>query len=201
MPSTASTSNAQLRSRTLLLAEHPLLSIQTPLSRNSLPAPLRVAASVPEAAPGRALAPLYKHSSPSTLPLVRRLQLITNLTHTACTPPRSCFGPKRCLWWSVCVSLQTFIPPNAATCEAPVAYHKPHSHTRPLPTFTAQLLRSPTLPLVERLRLLLTASDILRGQGEALTIDRRDFYVRLYEALALAPYRQLGEAEGGWKVL
>lgn len=70
---------------------------------------------------------------------------------------------------------------------------------KPLHPYT-QLLRSPTLPLVERLRLLLTASDILRGQGEALTIDRRDFYARLYEALALAPYRQLGEAEGGWKV-
>lgn len=48
-----------------------------------------------------------------------------------------------------------------------------------------QLLCSPALPLAERLRLLLTASDILRGQGEALTIDRRDFYIRLYDTLTL----------------
>ncbi|KAG1668841.1 hypothetical protein FOA52_004936 [Chlamydomonas sp. UWO 241] len=56
-----------------------------------------------------------------------------------------------------------------------------------------QLLLSPNLPLVERLRLLLTASDILKGQGEALTIDRRDFYVRLYDALLLVPFRTLAE--------
>jgi nucleolar complex protein 3 len=57
------------------------------------------------------------------------------------------------------------------------------------------LLRSPALPLEDRFRLLLTASDILRGQGEALTIDRKDFYIKLYEAIGLVPYRQLGVDE------
>lgn len=44
-----------------------------------------------------------------------------------------------------------------------------------------QLLRSPGLPLLERLRVLLTASDILRGQGEALNVDRREAHTRLYQ--------------------
>ena len=66
-----------------------------------------------------------------------------------------------------------------------------------------QLLRAPALPLIDRLRLLLTASDILRGQGEALNVDRRDFYVQLYEALGLTPYAQISEdlpSAGGWVV-
>lgn len=46
-----------------------------------------------------------------------------------------------------------------------------------------QLLAAPGLPLPERLRLLATASAILRGQGEALTVDRRELYVQLYDAL------------------
>jgi nucleolar complex protein 3 len=46
-----------------------------------------------------------------------------------------------------------------------------------------QLLGAQALPLAERLRCLLTATELLRGQGEALTIDRRDFYVRLYGLL------------------
>jgi len=45
----------------------------------------------------------------------------------------------------------------------------------------AQLLKSPGLPLLERLRVLLTASDILRGQGEALNVDRRESHTRLYQ--------------------
>lgn len=115
---------------------------------------------------------------------MNRLQLIINLTlsHAPYTHSlRSCFSPQSCHRLLDSVTLNH------------LCLHPFHPYM--------QLLRSPTLPLVERLRLLLTASDILRGQGEALTIDRRDFYVRLYEALALAPYRQLGEAEGGWKVL
>ena len=51
--------------------------------------------------------------------------------------------------------------------------------------------------MVDRMRLLLTASDILRGQGEALNVDRRDFYIRLYEALGLTPFRQLSEDPAG----
>ncbi|KAL6761314.1 nucleolar complex-associated protein-domain-containing protein [Haematococcus lacustris] len=58
-----------------------------------------------------------------------------------------------------------------------------------------QLLRDCHLPLVEQLRVLLTVSDILRGQGEALTVDRKDFHVRLYLALLNIPLR--GIAEGG----
>ena len=46
---------------------------------------------------------------------------------------------------------------------------------------------------MDRLRLLLTASEILRGQGEALNVDRRDFYVQLYEVLGRVPYRQVSE--------
>jgi hypothetical protein len=40
---------------------------------------------------------------------------------------------------------------------------------------------------------LLTASDILRGQGEALNVDRKEFYVQLYSALNLIPYGQVLE--------
>lgn len=46
-----------------------------------------------------------------------------------------------------------------------------------------ELLGSPALPPAQRLRCLLTASEILRGQGEALTIDRKTFYNHLYSAL------------------
>ncbi len=46
-----------------------------------------------------------------------------------------------------------------------------------------ELLGSPALPPAQRLRCLLTASEILRGQGESLTIDRKTFYNHLYSAL------------------
>eukprot|EP00967_Tisochrysis_lutea_P117281 scaffold189550_cov19-Tisochrysis_lutea.AAC.1 len=58
-----------------------------------------------------------------------------------------------------------------------------------------QLLRSPGLPLLERLRVLLTASDILRGQGEALNVDRRESHARLYQALLSVPMSSLVDAE------
>lgn len=72
-------------------------------------------------------------------------------------------------------------------------YHSPHSDAHPSNGHCPQLLRAPALPLLDRLRLLLTTSDILRGQGEALNVDRRDFYVQLYEALTLMPYAQISE--------
>ncbi|KAA6426215.1 MAG: hypothetical protein FRX49_04067, partial [Trebouxia sp. A1-2] len=53
-----------------------------------------------------------------------------------------------------------------------------------------QIMHMTALPLQQRLRTLLTASDILKGQGEALNIDRRDLYARLYACipeLALLP--------------
>ncbi|KAL0026860.1 hypothetical protein WJX77_007364 [Trebouxia sp. C0004] len=53
-----------------------------------------------------------------------------------------------------------------------------------------QIMQMTALPLRQRLRTLLTASDILKGQGEALNIDRRDLYARLYACipeLALLP--------------
>lgn len=50
-----------------------------------------------------------------------------------------------------------------------------------------ELLRSAALPVRERTRCLLTASDILRGQGEALTIDRSSFFVELYRLLPMLP--------------
>jgi nucleolar complex protein 3 len=46
-----------------------------------------------------------------------------------------------------------------------------------------ELLGSSALPPAQRLRCLLTASEILRGQGESLTIDRKIFYNHLYSAL------------------
>lgn len=46
-----------------------------------------------------------------------------------------------------------------------------------------QLLASSCLPLLERLCCLLTASDILQGEGEALNIDNRDYYQQLYWTL------------------
>lgn len=45
------------------------------------------------------------------------------------------------------------------------------------------LCRTQALPLKQRLRCLLTAVEILRGQAEALNIDRKDFYIQLYAAL------------------
>ncbi|GAX79807.1 hypothetical protein CEUSTIGMA_g7247.t1 [Chlamydomonas eustigma] len=56
-----------------------------------------------------------------------------------------------------------------------------------------QLLQGAVLPLIERLKVLLTASDILRGQGEALNVDRKEFYVQLYNTLNLIPYSQVLE--------
>jgi len=46
-----------------------------------------------------------------------------------------------------------------------------------------ELLGSSAPPPAQRLRCLLTASEILRGQGEALTIDQKTFYNHLYSAL------------------
>jgi hypothetical protein len=57
-----------------------------------------------------------------------------------------------------------------------------------------QLLAAGALPLRERLGVLLAALDILKGQGEALTIDRRAFYNQLYQALLLVPLQLLHEA-------
>jgi nucleolar complex protein 3 len=47
------------------------------------------------------------------------------------------------------------------------------------------LLASETLPPKERLRCLLTVAHILKGQGQALTVDRKAFYLSLYAALQL----------------
>ncbi len=83
-----------------------------------------------------------------------------------------------------------------------------HTHAPPPPRYThlidvdyfsdlvdvfKQLLAAHALPLAERLRCLLTATELLRGQGEALTIDRRDFYVRLYGLAG-----QVGLVAGWW---
>jgi hypothetical protein len=57
-----------------------------------------------------------------------------------------------------------------------------------------QLLAGGALPLRERLGVLLAALDILKGQGEALTIDRRAFYNQLYQALLLVPLQLLHDA-------
>eukprot|EP00803_Ostreobium_quekettii_P010290 evm.model.scf_1207.4 EVM.evm.TU.scf_1207.4 scf_1207:16888-32564(-) len=55
-----------------------------------------------------------------------------------------------------------------------------------------QLLNSASLPLLERLRCLLTASDILRGEGSALNVDRQHYYQQLYLTLKEAgPDEQL----------
>jgi hypothetical protein len=56
-----------------------------------------------------------------------------------------------------------------------------------------QLLATGALPVRERLCVLLAALDILRGQGEALTIDRRAFYNQLYSTLQLVPLSVLYE--------
>ncbi|KAK9813219.1 hypothetical protein WJX72_010918 [[Myrmecia] bisecta] len=54
-----------------------------------------------------------------------------------------------------------------------------------------QLLAGSALPLSARLQVLLTAADILKGQGEALTVDRRELYTQLYAALLYAPISPL----------
>jgi nucleolar complex protein 3 len=63
-----------------------------------------------------------------------------------------------------------------------------------------QLLASGTLPLRQRLEIILTVAAILRGQGEALNVDRRAFYTQLYAAALLAPLMPLledAQAGGG----
>ncbi|GLC45484.1 hypothetical protein PLESTB_000319100 [Pleodorina starrii] len=54
-----------------------------------------------------------------------------------------------------------------------------------------QLLSAPALPLPERLRLLATTATLLRGQGEALNVDRRELYVQLYDTLLQVPLHTL----------
>ena len=49
------------------------------------------------------------------------------------------------------------------------------------------------LPRRERLRCLLTVDEIMRAQGDALNVDRRAFFLHLYEALALAPLQPLAD--------
>jgi len=55
------------------------------------------------------------------------------------------------------------------------------------------------LPLRQRLRCMLTAAEVLRGQAEALNVDRRDMYTALYGSLLQAPLAPLLQdgAEGG----
>ena len=43
---------------------------------------------------------------------------------------------------------------------------------------------------------MLTVSDILRGQGEALNVDRRDLHADLYDCLLLLGRRELVEGGG-----
>ncbi|KAK9865833.1 hypothetical protein WJX84_002937, partial [Apatococcus fuscideae] len=54
-----------------------------------------------------------------------------------------------------------------------------------------QLVKAPNLPTLERLHCLLAISDILRGQGDALTIDRRDLHLQLYSMLLDVPLQPL----------
>ncbi|BDA51329.1 Nucleolar complex protein 3 homolog [Coccomyxa sp. Obi] len=55
-----------------------------------------------------------------------------------------------------------------------------------------QIAAAPGLPARMRLHVLLTASDILKGQGDALNVDRQDLYQALFSVLAAAP---LGDLE------
>ncbi|GIL93115.1 hypothetical protein Vretifemale_20565 [Volvox reticuliferus] len=55
----------------------------------------------------------------------------------------------------------------------------------------SDLLAAPGMPLPERLRLLATMAALLRGQGEALNVDRRDLYVQLYDTLLQVPFHSL----------
>jgi nucleolar complex protein 3 len=54
-----------------------------------------------------------------------------------------------------------------------------------------QLLSCFALPMRLRLRCLLTVSEIMRAQGDALNVDRRGFLTHLHEALALFPLQPL----------
>lgn len=58
-----------------------------------------------------------------------------------------------------------------------------------------QLLGGCVLPLVARLMSLLTICDLLRGQGEALNVDRKQFYVELYRMLEEVHVQPLAEEE------
>ncbi len=70
------------------------------------------------------------------------------------------------------------------------------SPTPGLPASLLQMLASGVLPLSERLRVLLTALEILQGQGEALNVDRRQLYLQLYQTLMLVPLAPLAEDPG-----
>ncbi len=59
-----------------------------------------------------------------------------------------------------------------------------------------QLLAGPRLPLAERLRCLAAAADVMSGQGEALTVDRRAFHAQLYRALLALPLQGIDDAGG-----
>ncbi|GIL50260.1 hypothetical protein Vafri_6478 [Volvox africanus] len=60
----------------------------------------------------------------------------------------------------------------------------------------SDLLAAPGLPLPERLRVLATMAALLRGQGEALNVDRRGLYVQLYDTLLQVPFHSLLTDEG-----
>lgn len=56
------------------------------------------------------------------------------------------------------------------------------------------LVGSAALPPMPRLRCLLTAAIILKGQAESLNVDRRNFYCQLYESIlkvAVEPLEEL----------
>jgi len=81
-------------------------------------------------------------------------------------------------------------PLHSTTPTTPTHQPKP----KPQPP---KLLASGVLPLRQRLEIMLTASAILRGQGESLNIDRRAFYAQLYAATLLAPLMPLLDDSSG----
>lgn len=56
-----------------------------------------------------------------------------------------------------------------------------------------ELISSQALPPCIQLRCLLAAANILRGQGEALNVDRREFYINLYASIFTAAIEPLHE--------
>ena len=64
----------------------------------------------------------------------------------------------------------------------------------PLVQVFDELLRCKAFPMKERMRCLLSVVEIIHEQGDALNIDRRSFYIRLYSALLLCPLHQLADS-------
>eukprot|EP00879_Flechtneria_rotunda_P013689 GHRR01014299.1.p1 GENE.GHRR01014299.1~~GHRR01014299.1.p1 ORF type:complete len:467 (+),score=188.05 GHRR01014299.1:1895-3295(+) len=137
--------------------------------------------------------------------------LYTAALHSSVTCELHASGCKLCACWLRCLvyhSVKALYQYHCNwCCNHTVHTNADNASTAPLftccsyaacvPYAMTQLLASGALPVRERLGVLLAALEILKGQGEALTIDRRAFYSQLYQTLLLVPIHLLFEGAPG----